>query len=68
MHQVNAIVSYIGNNGGDGLVAARHLKLFGFSNVTLLSAKKPTKPLFINLTLQAELNDVSISYDPSQFQ
>nr|XP_022307836.1 NAD(P)H-hydrate epimerase-like [Crassostrea virginica] len=40
-----------GNNGGDGLVCARHLKLFGY-NPSLFYPKKPNKPLFDNLTMQ----------------
>nr|XP_022305749.1 NAD(P)H-hydrate epimerase-like isoform X1 [Crassostrea virginica]XP_022305750.1 NAD(P)H-hydrate epimerase-like isoform X1 [Crassostrea virginica] len=40
-----------GNNGGDGLVCARHLKLFGY-NPSLFYPKKPNKPLFDNLTKQ----------------
>jgi len=58
------IVAGPGNNGGDGIVAARHLKLFGFTDVTLLHARKPTKDLFVRLTHQAELNDVVVAYDP----
>lgn len=42
-----------GNNGGDGLVCARHLKLFGFDPV-IFYPKRPNKPLFDNLTKQAE--------------
>uniref|UniRef100_A0A673IVK0 NAD(P)H-hydrate epimerase n=1 Tax=Sinocyclocheilus rhinocerous TaxID=307959 RepID=A0A673IVK0_9TELE len=37
-----------GNNGGDGLVCARHLKLF-----------RPNKQLFQNLTTQCEKMDIS---------
>lgn len=42
-----------GNNGGDGLVCARHLKIFGY-NPTLFYPKKPNKPLFDNLTKQCQ--------------
>jgi NAD(P)H-hydrate epimerase len=56
-----------GNNGGDGMVAARHLRLFGFEDVTLLNARKPNKDLFCNLIRQAELNQVKISYDASPY-
>jgi NAD(P)H-hydrate epimerase len=62
------IVTGPGNNGGDGIVAARHLKLFGFTDVTLLQARKPTKDLFERLTHQAEQNDVRVTYDPEPFQ
>ena len=40
-----------GNNGGDGLVCARHLKLFGFQPV-LFYPKRTEKPLYQNLTKQ----------------
>jgi len=46
-----------GNNGGDGLVAARHIFLFGFQP-TVVSPKRSTKPHFINLVQQ--LNDLNI--------
>ena len=38
-----------GNNGGDGLVAARHLKMFGYESSILYPAlhmKKDISPLF----------------------
>ena len=40
-----------GNNGGDGLVAARHLKLFGFEP-SVYYPKRTEKPLYQNLTHQ----------------
>lgn len=40
-----------GNNGGDGLVCARHLKLFGYSPV-IYYPKKTKKQLYENLTTQ----------------
>ena len=40
-----------GNNGGDGLVCARHLRLFGYSP-SVLYPKQPDKPLFANLVHQ----------------
>jgi len=50
------------------MVVARHLKMFGFQNVTLLVARKPTKEGFLNLIHQASLNDVEVSYDASSFR
>ncbi|KAL2916071.1 hypothetical protein HK105_204495 [Polyrhizophydium stewartii] len=40
-----------GNNGGDALVAARHLRLFGFAP-TVHFPKRPSKDLFVNLVKQ----------------
>ena len=42
-----------GNNGGDGLVCARHLLLFGYTP-TVLYPKRPDRTLFINLVKQCE--------------
>ncbi|EFA82667.1 hypothetical protein PPL_04361 [Heterostelium album PN500] len=42
-----------GNNGGDGLVAARHLVHFGYK-VDILYPKRTDKDLYKNLTLQCE--------------
>ncbi|KAJ8273624.1 hypothetical protein GJAV_G00103730 [Gymnothorax javanicus] len=46
-----------GNNGGDGLVCARHLKLFGYEP-SIVYPKRPNKPLFQNLTVQCEKMDI----------
>jgi len=46
-----------GNNGGDGLVAARHLKLFGFHPI-IYYPKRPAKPLYLNLTKQCECMEI----------
>uniref|UniRef100_A0A5S6Q9S6 NAD(P)H-hydrate epimerase n=1 Tax=Trichuris muris TaxID=70415 RepID=A0A5S6Q9S6_TRIMR len=43
-----------GNNGGDGLVCARHLKLFGY-DPTILYPKAPNNQLMKNLCTQADL-------------
>ncbi|KAG7167455.1 NAD(P)H-hydrate epimerase-like, partial [Homarus americanus] len=51
-----------GNNGGDGLVCSRHLKLLGFSPVILYP--KPTdKPLFKNLVKQCQMYDIPFIYE-----
>ena len=42
-----------GNNGGDGLVAARHLTHFGYS-VDVFYPKRPARPIFTGLTTQLE--------------
>ena len=47
-----------GNNGGDGLVCARHLKLFGFTP-TVYYPKRPSKPLYMNLTTQCQKMDMA---------
>ncbi|XP_068189061.1 NAD(P)H-hydrate epimerase-like [Antennarius striatus] len=46
-----------GNNGGDGLVCARHLKLFGYEPA-ILYPKRPNKRLFQGLTTQCERMDI----------
>ncbi|KAK3928527.1 NAD(P)H-hydrate epimerase [Frankliniella fusca] len=51
-----------GNNGGDGLVCARHLKLFGFSP-SLYYPKKTEKPLYDNLLHQCISMDIPIMED-----
>lgn len=40
-----------GNNGGDGLVAARHLYHFGY-NLTVCYPKRTQKPLYAGLVTQ----------------
>ncbi|KYO41808.1 NAD(P)H-hydrate epimerase [Alligator mississippiensis] len=46
-----------GNNGGDGLVCARHLKLFGYEP-TVYYPKRPSKALFEDLTTQCQKMDI----------
>ncbi|XP_034016389.1 NAD(P)H-hydrate epimerase [Thalassophryne amazonica] len=46
-----------GNNGGDGLVCARHLKLFGYEP-TILYPKRPNKLLFQGLTTQCQKMEI----------
>lgn len=46
-----------GNNGGDGLVCARHLKMFGY-HPTVHYPKRPNKPLFEGLTTQCQKMDI----------
>jgi len=46
-----------GNNGGDGLVCARHLKLFGFDPL-IFYPKRTDKELYRNLTHQCESMDI----------
>lgn len=48
-----------GNNGGDGLVCARHLKLFGYEP-SVLYPKRPNKQLFQNLTTQCEKMEIPL--------
>lgn len=48
-----------GNNGGDGLVCARHLKLFGYST-SVYYPKQTDKPLYHNLTHQCKSMDIPV--------
>lgn len=48
-----------GNNGGDGLVAARHLKHFGFAP-EVLYPKRTDKELYSRLVLQCEILGIPI--------
>uniref|UniRef100_A0A0B6ZB71 NAD(P)H-hydrate epimerase n=1 Tax=Arion vulgaris TaxID=1028688 RepID=A0A0B6ZB71_9EUPU len=57
-----------GNNGGDGLVCARHLKLFGYKP-TLYYPKQNNKPFFKSLALQCERLDIpTLSFFPTDPQ
>lgn len=46
-----------GNNGGDGLVAARHLQLLGYSP-RIFYPKRTEKELYINLVNQCNMMDI----------
>ena len=46
-----------GNNGGDGLVMARHLQLLGYQP-TIFYPKRTDKELYKDLVVQAELSDI----------
>lgn len=55
-----------GNNGGDGLVCARHLKMFGYKP-TIFYPKRPNKPLYNALFKQCEGMDMPcLSFFPSE--
>lgn len=49
-----------GNNGGDGLVCARHMRLFGYSPEVCYPVRTD-KPLFNNLVNQCVASDVPVS-------
>ena len=53
------IVAGGGNNGGDGLVCARHLKMFGYEPVVVYP-KRTDKELYRNLVRQCEKMDIQI--------
>lgn len=48
-----------GNNGGDGLVAARHLVMFGYESIVVYP-KRSSKQHFINLIQQLEDLDIPV--------
>ncbi|NXF85510.1 NNRE epimerase, partial [Eubucco bourcierii] len=51
-----------GNNGGDGLVCARHLKMFGYEP-SIHYPKRPKQPLFEALSTQCQLLGISFLPD-----
>ncbi|TPP60263.1 NAD(P)H-hydrate epimerase [Fasciola gigantica] len=52
-----------GNNGGDGLVCARHLRLFGYEP-TVLYPRAPTKTLYKNLIQQCTKMGIPVISNP----
>lgn len=52
-HKSALVICGPGNNGGDGLVAARHMILFGYK-VDIYYPKRTPKPLYENLLVQCE--------------
>ncbi|CAM9471390.1 unnamed protein product [Phaeothamnion confervicola] len=56
------IVAGPGNNGGDGLVAARHLRQFGYAP-TVVYPKRTNKPLYDNLVKQCEWHEIPVLDD-----
>ncbi|KFG64259.1 putative apolipoprotein A-I binding protein [Toxoplasma gondii RUB] len=56
------VVAGPGNNGGDGLVAARHLKLFGYQ-VHVWCPRPPAKALFENLMKQLRNHRVPVTVE-----
>lgn len=58
-HQVALVICGPGNNGGDGLVAARHMVLFGY-RVAVYYPKRTPKVLYENLLEQCRKFGVTI--------
>ena len=64
-HRVVLVVVGPGNNGGDGLVAARHLRHFGY-DVSILLPRQPEKDIYKRLVIQNQkLQAVFLSSLPS---
>lgn len=56
-----------GNNGGDGLVCGRHLKLFGYQP-EIYYPKRTSNKLYQNLTHQCAENEIPLLNDISEFR
>lgn len=59
MKCIKIILNIVGNNGGDGLVCARHLKLYDY-NPTVYYPVRTDKPLYKNLTHQCMSMDIPL--------
>ncbi|KAG7536005.1 hypothetical protein FFLO_03525 [Filobasidium floriforme] len=61
------VITGPGNQGGDGLVAARHLKMFGYEP-TVYQVAEPKKEIYTRLTRQCRNMDVPIVNTVEEFK
>ncbi|KAL8442235.1 hypothetical protein Emed_007362 [Eimeria media] len=61
-YRIEQLMELAGNNGGDGLVAARHLRLFGFV-ADIVCPTPPKKELYADLLHQAREHGAQIFED-----
>ena len=59
------LYSDIIDNGGDGLVAARHLKMLGFKS-SILYMNQPTSTLYKALIKTCTANEIPVNYYSSE--
>ncbi|KAF5119116.1 hypothetical protein DV452_001835 [Geotrichum candidum] len=57
-----------GNNGGDGLVAARHLHFFGYQIIGVYYPKQKQTPLFTGLETQLRRLHVPLLAEPAELK
>ena len=50
-----------GNNGGDGLAAARHLKLFGYEKINVIYPIKGKNPFYDKLITQLKMFNIEVN-------